>query len=756
MNRLLLFRMMIGQLLCIVLLSCNLSSAAAQTQRLGYTIKYQDAWPRTGQMKYIRVTIKPVAATAADDYDFYVVASNNDYQTTTIASTRIPIRRGDTSAVGEIYIPATNGYNFSIHTEIDGNLKSNRNDFAKRDYYDYSNSYSNQYGSPTFLLASSKVIADESVEFTAFSRTISPLFQSATSVATDAEFPALDDLELWYKDSANSFAGGRTNMSINGLESPFGAAMSLESLPSKWFGYDGLDLLMITHEDLAQLASKHPGKLLAIERWVAASGRLVVLDCGEKIEKAVDALKLLGDSNARLRDGRRCSYPSKQPTDKQISEILDNESYSNPYQLVVEEANTSSMSRTDAFNFHANIIREPFAKAIESDKLKDIVAIDFELGQVICLSNNASDWDEKKKVGTYPADEWGPFALFVQAARPTNLKKHRVLAWDTIRGLGFPEFDEPPRYVFELSILLYLLVIGPFTFFVLKRKHKLNLMFVVVPVVSTFFCISILAYAIFAEGFDTRVNLFTFTSLNQNSGRQSTSGVAHVYSGRTPAAYRLGASAYGMINLPSGGRTQRIMWDEDGEELSGGEIRARTNHQLFSISSGETNSKLRFTISDSDDSTTAIVRNEFEHSVVAVAFRSDDCGSDEVWLCEDIAVGDSKAAVKMSMADANSLLRSAIRERGKSSVMASNKPMRTRNSRNNYYYGGSSLESADSMEIASRVSRIWNMQPSQLKGYLSGQNKRHYLAITENCVDYKIPIENAKLETKIHIVSGVR
>ena len=737
-------------LICAAMLTFSSSAAWAQNKRLGYTIHYLDSWPVTSEMKYIRVVIKPIGGPSVDDLDFFVVATNDGYNSGSKVSTKVSIRKGDTSAVGELYVPTMTGYQMSLHTEIDGNLQLNRNDFAKRSYYDYS---SNQLAATSdqqsFILASSGVIADESVKFTAMSRKVAPMVQTVTSVATNKKFPKVNDLSEWYQNANVNFGGGRTFMTFGGFTSPLAGAMSLESLPSRWFAYEGLGQLIITFDYLKLLSKKHPGKLLAIERWVAASGRLIVMNCGDDLENADDTLRLLGDSDAKLRANRICRYRFKPPTAEEVDAAL------------VETIRNQSaglgfgIQQDVDLNLHpvkANIKKEKFGIAINDGIAKDMVSIDFELGQVVCLSDEASDWSTGKGTGR----RWATASMFVESSKPIK-RDHRVLSSDALRAFGFPEFDEPPRYVFEMSILLYLLVIGPLTFFVLKRKHKLNLMFVIVPIISSAFCTVILAYAIFAEGFDTRVNLFTFTDLNQTTGRQSTSALAHVYSGMTPSAYRFEGSAYGLVNSPNGGRVQRISWDEASEEISAGEIRARTSHQVSSRSSGESQEKLVFVEDGQGDSITATVRNGFKRSVVAVAFLTDDCKANEVWLCQGIAAGESKSAEKVSIADAAEILRDLIQDQAPTTVLAAGTSTRQRTRSNAInYYGSNSIESTTTATVATRLIDCWRMRESSLARLLKSDRNDRYFAITDTCERYKMPIPDATVQSEIHVISGVR
>lgn len=726
-----------------------ISTIAHAQQPRGFVIDYADSWPTTNQMRYVKVRITPVAKTALRDVDFYIVANSSSYTGTGVkASTVISIRKGDSVATGELYIPSI-GSNHTIHAETDGNLSCDRRDFAVHSYYtdNYGAQPDTSTGAaPSFVLASSAVTSDDSVQYTAMSPTAPKSMASYKPLSLAKGFPSLDDLDTWYNSSATGFNGSRRSSSINGFSSPAATAMSLESLPSKWFAYEGLGMLMVTFKDLKLLSQKHPGKLLAIERWIAASGRLVVLNSGDKVVDSDEALRLLGDSDSDVRENRKTSFLTDEINGAELQNAMtaviqnrQNQSYNN-YAYQQAQIAQSLQRLLPKVGIDEDNFKNVFGNATAGE----MISVEFGKGQVVFVSNTASDWGKEK---TSFVDRWGKLGVFLSATDRAAQGKYSVLAGDMARQFGFPEFDEPPRYVFEFSILIYLLAVGPLTFFVLKRRHKLNLMFVIVPVISTLFCSTILAYAIFAEGFDTRVNLFTFTSLDQRSGRQTTSSIAHVYSGMTPSAYSFSGPDYGLVNFTDGGRIQRVSWSDDGEQISGGEIRARSNHQLYGRSSNEANSKLTFAINRSGESAT--VRNGFDVPVTAVAFRSEDCSGHEAWFCRMADVGETVDATKMTIDDISGKLQKTSHQKMSATVYAINKSY-------SYRANNIGLSSIENSEVADELGTAWQMNAFRIGRHLESNDGRGYIAVTENSINYKVPIENAKLETEMHVVKGIR
>ncbi|QEG22698.1 hypothetical protein [Mariniblastus fucicola] len=418
----------------------------AQTARPAYKVEYIDTWPRTNQIKYIRVSITSLNGIASEDLDFYVVGVTTGNSIGTRVSTKVSIRKGDTSATGELYIPAASGYNMSLHTEIDGDLRYNRGDFAYRNYYDYHNVDLDNGRIPTFVIASSEIVADDSVSYIAMSRAVSPKVPTFTRAATSDDFFSLSDLDPWYTNANANVGGGKDFVSLNGFSSSLVGAISLDKLPSRWFGYEGLGFLMMTHSDLKTLAKTHPGKMLAIERWVAASGRLVVLNCGDKLEKADEVLSLLGDSNSDLRANRSSLFYTEDVDMENVdlareAALLDanrNSSfYYNGMGQTVDEVEAPVLMST---------MRDSFGATMKAGRATNFLAVDFELGQVVCVSDVASDWKTEK---TQNLDRWGALAGFLSRTRKSSGSGNRVLHDRPYREFGFPEFAEPPRFLFE-------------------------------------------------------------------------------------------------------------------------------------------------------------------------------------------------------------------------------------------------------------------------------------------------------------------
>ena len=208
-----------------------------------------------------------------------------------------------------------------------------------------------------------------------------------------------------------------------------------------------------------------------------------------------------------------------------------------------------------------------------------------------------------------------------------------------------------------------------------------------------------------------------------------------------------------MVNLPSGGRTQRIAWSDADEEISNGEIRARTNHQLFTRCSNETDQRLSFSFASDDDEASAFVQNGFDTDIVGVAFRSRDCNINEVWFARQVTSGQRVKATKMSVTDVTDELRGMTRDRGQSILFNLNQGSRY-NNRSGRWRGY--VGDIESSEVATSLRNNWNLTEGILQNAVGQEDGLGFYAVTEQSINYDLPISNAKVEAAIHVLKGIR
>jgi hypothetical protein len=106
----------------------------------------------------------------------------------------------------------------------------------------------------------------------------------------------------------------------------------LASLPDQWIDYTCFDLIVVSLDDLLELADRHPQAWLALRRYVTAGGNLLVSGVGTKLER-LGVLQALLDDVAPSADIRLSGdadgwwFPDRGQVGKRISELLRVEEY---------------------------------------------------------------------------------------------------------------------------------------------------------------------------------------------------------------------------------------------------------------------------------------------------------------------------------------------------------------------------------------------------------------------------------------------
>ena len=85
-----------------------------------------------------------------------------------------------------------------------------------------------------------------------------------------------------------------------------------------------------------------------------------------------------------------------------------------------------------------------------------------------------------------------------------------------------------------MLITLFVLLIGPLNYWWLKRAKRLHLMVLTVPLAAIVTTAGLAAYAVLADGFDTKVRLYSYTTLDQRTGDAACWARLSYYSGLAP------------------------------------------------------------------------------------------------------------------------------------------------------------------------------------------------------------------------------
>lgn len=185
-----------------------------------------------------------------------------------------------------------------------------------------------------------------------------------------------------------------------------------------------------------------------------------------------------------------------------------------------------------------------------------------------------------------------------------TLGLRRTLQWEARHGvtpdgastefanLLVPGVGMAPVTEFRMLITLFVLLIGPVNYWLLRRSRRIYLMVLTVPLAAIVTTLALFAYAIVADGFGSQVRVHSFSRLDQRTGNASCWARLSYYSGLAPgkgltlssntAIYPIQPSWANDVNRSE---QRTIVWNGDESRLTQGWLNSRTPTQYLTIRS---------------------------------------------------------------------------------------------------------------------------------------------------------------------------
>src|SRR5262249_11813678 len=99
-----------------------------------------------------------------------------------------------------------------------------------------------------------------------------------------------------------------------------------------------------------------------------------------------------------------------------------------------------------------------------------------------------------------------------------------------IPGIGLA-----PVRQFQVIITFFVVLIGPITYYLLRKSGKLNLIVIIVPAVALLITGMLFMYAVIADGLSVRVRARSFTHIDQRAGEAACWTRLSYYAGLAPS-----------------------------------------------------------------------------------------------------------------------------------------------------------------------------------------------------------------------------
>lgn len=672
----------------------------------GLAIGIQADWPNGFGYQPVRVFVNPVTPTIADRTLTVEISHQGPWssrsQSRVVQDIEIPAGSGQVQAT--IAVPlAGNSYQYKIEVSEDGRVLPRMSFWASM----------NQWGEWTESLPRMVLVADRF--------TLPP-----------QDLDELSEMLARHPNPGPADPGPLAECIV-----PWPAA----ELPERWIDYSSLDMLWVSVDELRSLNRKRPAVFAAILRWTAAGGNLCIYGAGDDWQwlREIESILELGDPPAEDDDPLRgWVTPDKSVFGKFLTGI-GNEAAADPVYEGAESPDTfvPTQPLTDADD------RPTPTPVPTPPKQPPFLSRQFDLGVVAVF---AAD-----KPFPGDADIWQWFFNSLGSQRWLWTQRHGLSA--TRRNADFWDFLIPgvglaPVTAFRVLISLFVLVIGPLNYLLLRRWKRLHLLLVTIPGGALLVTGLLFGYAVVADGLGTRVRVRSFTHIDQPSGRTVCWTRLSYYAGLAPAGGLVFPPDTVVLPLEADfsmrGGERAVFW-EDQQRLVSGWLPARTPTQLVTIRARQANAGLA--IRPSADGTQLLVRNGLGTDLKQLLVCADD---GRCYWAEAVAPGSESAAAEVVLEKALAPLRSAI-VNAQPRVPAEIDPQAVRRSGfGRYYYSGST----NLPDPAQRTGMLETSVAAVAKLAAGDLAPRSYVAIVGRSPEIELGLPKARVESEFHVIRG--
>jgi hypothetical protein len=161
-----------------------------------------------------------------------------------------------------------------------------------------------------------------------------------------------------------------------------------------------------------------------------------------------------------------------------------------------------------------------------------------------------------------------------------------------------PGVGRVPIYAFLGLMTGFVIFIGPLNYMYLRRRGKLHLMIVTVPLCAAVVTFSLFAYALVSDGLGVRVRARSYTQIDQRRGEAVCWSRLCYYAGLAPSQGLTFSGDVAVMPIAGNddrreGEARQVTWTPDGQQhLRSGWLRSRTLTQYYTIRSRRSEAQL--------------------------------------------------------------------------------------------------------------------------------------------------------------------
>jgi hypothetical protein len=695
------------------------------SRRNGLQLSVKTEWPGQYGYRPIAVTVRSEKPATSDrTVEFRFTAGDWNISNGVNARQRFVLAQGQTEAKIQLLVPQINSWQRCYwELYVDGA----RDDEFAVNYVDVNSMRAASMGNATDVAA------------------------VGVSLDQSERFAATADLGLAYSN---------TSATLDHIEPA--------DLPVDWLGYTSLNVVVLPADGLEKLMDEHPRQADALLRWVATGGNLWLIGAGARWQELAEVERVLSareerpveessgeassneESDAASPASKRLLPPRWRfaPLDNRAGEPSEGALVLAGYPVDEAAAEkerlkpTTREPRPDALTAMdpAMAATAPVNRNAPKTSAEWFAVRGWGLGAITAFrrtlhGSRELDNQEATRVVSQsllaPRQQWG--GRFGSVPNDSNVDFNDWL----IPGVGMA-----PVGSFQVLITLFVLAIGPFTYWFLRRMGKLPMLVAIVPAAAIFTTFSLFAYGVLIDGVAARVRGRSITILDQRSGQCAAWGRYSYYAGIAPRAGMTVPVDQAMFPiLPNwssifgfGGRqsmTEReVVWDDE-QRLTRGWLASRTPTQYHAIAARKTPKRLELRSTAEG----MRVTNQFDAEIVGAAIHDHD---GKFYWCEALPIDQGVVIKAVEQSEVASKVRRLFTENLPELPAGDD----GRQSYNGYY----SLAVSDSVMEA----RLGAINSPQVTGWGPGR----YIAFTKTAIELTPGVEGIDEDNSFHVIEG--
>jgi hypothetical protein len=422
---------------------------------------------------------------------------------------------------------------------------------------------------------------------------------------------------------------------------PTAIAFPMGELPERWIDYSSLDVVCLSVEQLAALAKGRPSTHKAILQWVNSGGNLWIWGLSgangrwKRLPKLEQSLGLPVTDPEKIDDANINGWTRP-----------SNETFGSKGQDYVNQPAQTTYDGQGIPYINQQQVKKPLPKPPPVPKESSFLIREYGMGTVAAIASDDpfsgkdtwSKWEWDWLLNTTGAGRWQWSARHGMNVGETNGDFWSFL----IPGVGLA-----PVLTFQILITLFILSVGPANYWLLKRRQKLHLIVLTVPVSAMAVTAALFGYAIISDGLGTRLRVRSITRLDQRRGTAVTWARLSYYAGLTPSKGLTFSPNTAVYPISDKGdyedykpQQKNMIWEDD-QRLVQGWLNSRTPTQYLTVRSGP--SARRLEIAAPADSTDELeIENRLGVFVFGLAIRGQN---DKYYWTDNLGVG-AKARAK--------------------------------------------------------------------------------------------------------------